>query len=36
MVVVSVSIFNFRLMSDNVSRTEAKIRAEGHPARARQ
>lgn len=34
MVMVSVSIVNFRLMTDNVSRTEAKIRAEGHAARA--
>lgn len=34
--VVSVPIFNFRLMSDNVSRTEAKIWAGGHPARAPQ
>lgn len=34
MVVVSVPIVSFRLMIDNVSRAEAKIRAEGHPARA--
>lgn len=36
MVVVCVPISNFRLMSDNVSRTEAKIWADGHPARALQ
>lgn len=34
MVMVSVPIVNFRLMIDNVSRAEAKIRAEGHPAKA--
>lgn len=34
MVMVSVPIVNFRLMIDNVSRAEAKTRAEGHPARA--
>lgn len=34
MAVVSVSAANFRLMTDNVSRTEAKIVSEGYPVRA--
>lgn len=34
MVMVSVSTANFRLMTDNVSRAEAKIVSEGHPVRA--